>query len=559
MRKLINALKKFLKLAKLVYKDNWRYVWAVVVMCVSVFVFDALSPSIVTEKIFYALSLEDTQSLMEICVKIALALGGMLLMGIIFFTYTDAWFVLVSNRSCSRLFQELFKMPHADVFCRFSDGEIYNRLVMGATHTMSVLAASTQCISTAASSVILLAMMVRQSYIFLWIGCLYFLFIAIRTAVETKKNMAYQMKIQEAASKQTQQVHILLENLEYAQMYGMTSALEDQWSDYRRAYWGWKNRSDGMKALLDLISTIGFGCFQSAMFWVFQLLSPVVSVVTSMTMLSGRYSENLMIACENAANLPSYFAPISRLDDFLQRYRRDEVRPAMGQKELSDQRILTLHHVNLTVNGNKILRDINFSVNRNEKVALIGRNGSGKSTVLKAIMGQFYLDSGEVCIEAENADAAISYIPVSPQLFSVSALDNILMGTARKETEYTDGIRLDFLDRSGTRLSGGQQQRVNICRAMIGNRELLLADEPTSALNPELKRAYMEFILRSSSALLAVTHDPVVLSRFDKIIIMEQGAVAEWGNYTEIVQTDAYLRWIGSLNQRDHRPSAGSM
>ena len=112
MKKLIHTLDRFHKLVKLVYKNNWRYVWAVVAMCIVVFAFDALSPSIMTEKIFHALSLENTGYLMEISAWIALVLGCMLLMGILFFIYPDAWFILISNRSCGRLFQELFKMPH---------------------------------------------------------------------------------------------------------------------------------------------------------------------------------------------------------------------------------------------------------------------------------------------------------------------------------------------------------------------------------------------------------------------------------------------------------------
>lgn len=520
-------------------------------MCTIVFAFDALSPSIMTEQIFHALSLEDTEYLMKICIQIALVLGCMLLIGVVFFTYTDAWFILISNRSCSILFQELFKMPHADVFRQFSDGEIYNRLVMGATHTMSVLAASTQCFSSAVSSIILLLMMVQYSYQFLWIGVIYFLVIVIRTAVETKRNMVYQMNIQQSASKQTRQVHVLLENLESVQMYGMVSDLEEQWIYYRKTNWSWKNRRDCLKALLDFITNIAFGSFQSTICRIFQLLSPAMAVITSIIMLSGRYSENLMIACENAANLPSYFAPINRLNDFLKKYKWGGMKEAIRDKKDSGQNILSLSNVDLMVNENHILKKVSFSIRQNEKTALIGRNGSGKSTVLKAITGQFHLDGGEVHIYAENTDYPVSYIPVTSQLFSVSALDNILMGTTLAEIEYRDKIALDFLECTATLLSGGQQQRINIYRAVIGGRELLLADEPTSALNPELKGTYMDFIIRSSSAALVVTHDPMVLPWFDKIIIMDEGRVVEYGEYSKVIQSDAYLRWVGSLNKMD--------
>ena len=77
----------------------------------------------------------------------------------------------------------------------------------------------------------------------------------------------------------------------------------------------------------------------------------------------------------------------------------------------------------------------------------------------------------------------------------------------------------------------------------------MLADEPTSALNPELKHAYMDFILHSPSAVVVVTHDPTVLSWFDKIIIVDHGTVAECGEYSEVIRTDAYLRWVGSLSK----------
>lgn len=547
MKKLICTISKFKQLTVLIYRNNWRYVWTVVIMCIIIFVFDALSPSIFVGMIFDALSLGDTQYLIETCLQIIPVLGVVLLVGLVFFTYSDAWFTLIANRSCSKLFLEFFKMPHAEVLNQVSEGEIYNRLVMGATHTISVFAASTQFISTAASSVILLLMLVNQSSQFLWAAVAYFLVVAVRISFETNKNMAFHRNIQQSAAKQTQQIHILLENLEQAKMCGMTSVLEGQWVEDRKTYWYWKNKKDRMRAVLEFISGVGFGCFQAAVYVVLQIIQPSMAVISSAITLLNRYNDNLTIACENAANLPSYFVPIDRLIDFLQKYKGFDTGVMRQKMCKSTEIVLSLSNVSLAVNENQILQNVCFSIKQNEKVALIGQNGSGKSTVLRAVMGQFHLNDGEISIFAENPEYPLSYIPVTSQMFSVSSLANISMGTTLPESEFKNSIDLEFLEQKATDLSGGQQQRINIYRAVVGKRELLLADEPTSALNSELKDAYMELIMRSSASLLVVTHDPLMLSHFDKIVILDHGRVVESGKYRHIIQTDAYSQWIGSL------------
>lgn len=84
MKKLICTISKFKQLTVLIYRNNWRYVWTVVIMCIIIFVFDALSPSIFVGMIFDALSLGDTQYLIETCLQIIPVLGVVLLVGLVF-------------------------------------------------------------------------------------------------------------------------------------------------------------------------------------------------------------------------------------------------------------------------------------------------------------------------------------------------------------------------------------------------------------------------------------------------------------------------------------------
>ncbi len=189
-----------------------------------------------------------------------------------------------------------------------------------------------------------------------------------------------------------------------------------------------------------------------------------------------------------------------------------------------------------------------LTVAKSEKVAVIGPSGSGKTTLLHLIAGIFLPSSGEICIEdvrvhtltdAERRDFRITSIGLVFQDFELldylNVLDNILhpyrmtralvldksVRTRAGELVKKMGIE-DKLGRFPDELSQGEKQRVAICRALLPQPKLILADEATGNLDPENKHIILDLLFESvndhDATLLAVTHDHDLLSRFDRVI-----------------------------------------
>jgi osmoprotectant transport system ATP-binding protein len=205
---------------------------------------------------------------------------------------------------------------------------------------------------------------------------------------------------------------------------------------------------------------------------------------------------------------------------------------------------------NVTVNtprGNSIVRGVDIRIDAGESVALIGRSGAGKTTILRLLNGLTMPSTGRVVIddtELRGDDLPrrrrnIGTILQAPALFPHrSVYDNVatvprLLGWRDERTrEAADSMlaRLGIpLDRFGTRfprsLSGGEQQRVSIARAMIAHPALLLCDEPFSALDPLVRHDLQEqFItLRTGVTMLFVTHDLAEALRVARRIVLIDG------------------------------------
>ena len=194
---------------------------------------------------------------------------------------------------------------------------------------------------------------------------------------------------------------------------------------------------------------------------------------------------------------------------------------------------------------------VNFSVEDNEFVAIIGSSGSGKSTFLHICAGLDFADSGTVNIRGnditkmdENALSRfrgeyIGFVFQQHQLIEgFTALENILIPAVmcgREDFKYSEHIKklIDILEISDrlhhlpSELSGGQQQKIAIARAMINRPQILLADEPTGNLDRRSADNVLDLLINTKTSfkqtLVIVTHDLEIASRADKVYKMENG------------------------------------
>ncbi len=237
-----------------------------------------------------------------------------------------------------------------------------------------------------------------------------------------------------------------------------------------------------------------------------------------------------------------------------------------------------IKHLGKSFGNIEVLRDINFTMEKGEVLAIIGSSGSGKTTLLRCInfletpnQGQMILD-GKILLDTKDpATMAKKEIRKKTLHFGMvfqsfnlfpqyTALKNVMLAReliAKERSDYKEHKkeihqeieehaialleRMGLADRMGNypqQLSGGQQQRVSIARALAMEPDILCFDEPTSALDPELTGEVLKVIRElkdADSTMIVVTHEMEFARNVaDKIIFMADGLIEEWGTPDEV-------------------------
>ncbi|MCK7627690.1 ABC transporter ATP-binding protein [Streptomyces sp. RS10V-4] len=220
---------------------------------------------------------------------------------------------------------------------------------------------------------------------------------------------------------------------------------------------------------------------------------------------------------------------------------------------MSDALPLEVRELRYEVGGRRLLDGLELSVSAGESVAVMGPSGSGKSTLLSILLGLVRPDAGSVMVAGidvvtlrgrrlaehrrKHMGMVFQFGELLPELSPVEnvALAALLDGTDRdraygESRKLLDELGVPVTDTATSELSGGERQRVAVARALIGSPALLLADEPTGALDEASRDHVADTLFAVPAArgcgLLVVTHDPAVANRADRVMQLEQGALA---------------------------------
>lgn len=227
----------------------------------------------------------------------------------------------------------------------------------------------------------------------------------------------------------------------------------------------------------------------------------------------------------------------------------------------SNEKILSLKHIQKSFGDHKVLRDISFDINKGEIVTIIGPSGSGKSTTLRCINLLEEPTGGEIDFHGENIlapgydhnkfRAKVGMVFQQFDLFeNKNVLQNCMIGqelVLKRSKEEAKKIAMTNLKKVGmepfinakpNQLSGGQQQRVAIARAISMNPEVLLFDEPTSALDPEMVGEVLDAMQKLATTgltMVIVTHEMGFAKQIsDNVLFISDGVITEQGKPEEL-------------------------
>ncbi len=224
------------------------------------------------------------------------------------------------------------------------------------------------------------------------------------------------------------------------------------------------------------------------------------------------------------------------------------------------------------------LRDIDLTIQKGEKIALVGASGSGKSTFTKLLLKFYHPTAGSIHIDNQSivdipnqeVRKQIGWVTQDAFLYNASVGDNIRFGRDQFDQEEVkaaaakafadqfiqgnpDGYQANVGER-GNKFSGGEKQRISISRALLSNPPIILLDEPTSALDPEAERRVTEALRTAMEGRtsIVIAHRMSTIMYADRIIVLDQGRIVGIGNHEELLESsEIYAHYISLQTKSD--------
>jgi ATP-binding cassette subfamily B protein len=257
----------------------------------------------------------------------------------------------------------------------------------------------------------------------------------------------------------------------------------------------------------------------------------------------------------------------ARINEFL-----EQVPEIQNQNQAASEIFgkVTFKEVTFTYDDTKItaLKNINFTVNAGETLAILGKTGAGKSTIIELISRLYDTTSGKILLDDKpikevnlnDLRSQIGFVPQDPFLFSDTIGNNIKFGkedatkeeivTAAKNAVVHNNI-IDFtkgydtiLGERGVTLSGGQKQRVSIARAIIKNPKILIFDDCLSAVDTETEEKILSNLERVSKnkTTFIISHRVSSAKNADKIIVLDNGTITQQGTHNQLINKEGYYK-----------------
>ena len=256
--------------------------------------------------------------------------------------------------------------------------------------------------------------------------------------------------------------------------------------------------------------------------------------------------------------------------------RKPEVNNDLAEYDFEFNDSIEFKNFNFLYDDKNVLESINFKINKGETIGIVGKTGSGKTTLIKQLLRLYPVKKGSLLLDNQGIEKyydysvreKMGYAPQEYQLFSKTIKDNILfyrenlednleqaliLSDIKKDIEnFKDGINT-LVGENGISLSGGQKQRLGIARAILANPDILILDDSLSAVDANTEKTIIENIKnhRQGKTNIIVSHRISAVRHADKILVLENGKVLSEGTHGELLDKCTWYRELDEYQNKE--------
>lgn len=484
------------------------------------------------------------------------------------FTYLQSWFLTqISTDISYKLRKQLIdkvNMLAMEEFDKNKRGDILSRVTNDVDSLQTGITSTFLQFMTAI--ITLVGVFVMMLTINLWMTLVTVIlvpisFIVISIVVKrSQKFYQYQLKYKGSVNSQIEETftgqNIIRAFNQEEESFKQFKEDNDKWYSHE-----WKSQfySSLMGPIMNFISNLSYVAI--AVLGAFFVLEKAITVGDILAFF--QYIQNFTHPIQQITRVMNIvqtaLAATERIFEFLE-IENEENLSIKGITDIEDK--ITFEHVRFGYDENDVIKDLSFTANKGEKVAIVGHTGAGKSTIIKLLMRFYDIKSGDIKIDGVNINeydknslrSMVGMVLQDTWLFSDTIMENIRYGNLKATDEevieaskiaYSDNFIKQLpegyntvLNEDTDNISIGQKQLLTIARTVLANKKILILDEATSSVDTRTEKLIQEAMdkLMENKTSFIIAHRLSTIKNADKILVMDDGKIIEEGKHSELIQ-----------------------